>query len=72
MKPTAQAEASQGSPTSHSLLSYAEATLQFPFVVVFGCILFIKYSVLSACMTECQKRAPDRIRDGYESPCGCW
>jgi hypothetical protein len=29
-------------------------------------------SALSACTPECQKRASDHTRDGYESPCGCW
>ena len=30
------------------------------------------YSALPACMTAEQKRAPDLIMDGCESPCGCW
>ena len=34
--------------------------------------IYFVYSVLSACVPTGQKRAPDLITDGYESPCGCW
>ena len=34
--------------------------------------IYYVYSVLSACVPAIQKRAPDLITDGCESPCGCW
>ena len=30
------------------------------------------YSILSACMPACQKRAPHLLTDGCEPPCGYW
>ena len=37
--------------------------------LIYVCILYM--SALPACMTRCQKRAPDPIIDGCELPCGC-
>jgi hypothetical protein len=36
--------------------------------------MFIYYihSILLACMSAGQNRAPDLIIDVYEPPCGCW
>ncbi|CAO2580696.1 hypothetical protein LEMLEM_LOCUS1572, partial [Lemmus lemmus] len=35
-------------------------------------IIYYLYNILSVCMPAGQKRAPDLITDGCESPCGCW
>ena len=35
-------------------------------------LFYYVYSVLPACIPGGQKRAPDLIWDGCESPCSCW
>ena len=35
-------------------------------------LFYYAYNILSVCMPEGQKRAPDPITDGCELPCGCW
>ena len=34
--------------------------------------IYYVYSILPACMSTHQKKAPDLITDGYKPPCGCW
>ena len=38
----------------------------------FKYLFYYVYSILSVCMPEGQKRAPDPITDGCEPPSGCW
>ena len=49
------------------------------FIVLGFWLIFLKYlfiyyvyNILSLCMPAGQKRTPDPIIDGRETPCGCW
>ena len=44
----------------------------FIFKYLFILFIYYVYNILSACMPEGQKRAPDLITDGCEPPRGCW
>jgi hypothetical protein len=35
-------------------------------------IIYKAYTIPPACMPAGQKRTPNLIMDGCESPCGCW